>query len=213
MKTIKFLTAIVAASLLMVGCDKNKNNDGEKTVEVEDIYIEGPEADLVVGDTFTIKAVISPDNATNKSIKWSSDNESVATVDKGEVTAVAAGSAVITAKAGGLEATCTVTVKEETPDVLTGTVWVCSSTNHNFPRRLEFKEEASRLFIDNNHYSANDVYTYNKPNLSFSDGDGYLWDEATGIVEGRKMTIDYVRTLMADDSELDRATCVYDRVE
>lgn len=52
------------------------------------------------GDSMTLTAEISPENATDKSITWTSSNESVATVsDKGIVKAVAHGTAVITAKA------------------------------------------------------------------------------------------------------------------
>lgn len=52
---------------------------------------------LNVGDTKTLTATVLPDNATDKSVTWSSDNESVATVVDGVVTAVAVGTATITA--------------------------------------------------------------------------------------------------------------------
>ena len=74
---------------------------------------------LNVGDTETLTATVKPDEATDKTVKWSSSNESVATVDNnGMITAVAAGTATITATAtNGTDAatddktaTCTVTV-------------------------------------------------------------------------------------------------------
>lgn len=57
-------------------------------------------------------ATVKPDNATNKSVTWSSDNESVATVADGVVTAAAAGTAVITVTTtdGGFTTACVVTV-------------------------------------------------------------------------------------------------------
>jgi len=68
---------------------------------------------LEVGETATLKATVKPDNATDKSVTWSSSNKKVATVDKsGKVTAVAEGTAKITAKAGDKTATCTVTVND-----------------------------------------------------------------------------------------------------
>ena len=69
---------------------------------------------LEVGETATLKATVKPDNATDKSVTWSSSNKKVATVDKsGKVTAVAEGTAKITAKAGDKTATCTVTVENK----------------------------------------------------------------------------------------------------
>ena len=72
---------------------------------------------LTVGDVDeTLIATVAPDNATDKTVTWSSDKPEVATVDAatGKVTAVAAGTAVITAKAGDKTATCTVTVNAAT---------------------------------------------------------------------------------------------------
>lgn len=68
---------------------------------------------LDVGGTATLTATITPSNATNQNVTWSSDNESVATVDtNGKVTAVAPGTATITVTTvdGGKTATCAVTV-------------------------------------------------------------------------------------------------------
>ena len=63
--------------------------------------------------TGTITANVSPSNATNKEVVWTSSNTKVATVSNGTVTANAAGTVTITAttKDGGKKATCTVTVK------------------------------------------------------------------------------------------------------
>lgn len=59
----------------------------------------------------TLKATITPSNATNKKITWSTSNSKVATVSGGTVTAVGEGTATITAKtSNGKKATCKVTV-------------------------------------------------------------------------------------------------------
>ena len=59
---------------------------------------------------------MAPDNATDKTVTWTSDKPAVATVDAtGKVTAVAEGEATITAKAGDKTATCKVTVKAAAP--------------------------------------------------------------------------------------------------
>ena len=64
---------------------------------------------LTKGSVTVLTATVSPDDASDKTVQWSSDNPSVATVDQnGRVTAVDAGDAVITASAGGFSASCSV---------------------------------------------------------------------------------------------------------
>ena len=68
---------------------------------------------LDVGGSDTLTATVKPDNATNKAVTWSTSNENVATVDQnGNVKAVGAGTAIITAVSdgSGKTATCEVTV-------------------------------------------------------------------------------------------------------
>ncbi len=69
---------------------------------------------LKEGETGTLTAAVEPENASNKKVSWSSSDETVATVENGIVTAVAEGTATITARTvdGGFEKTCTVTVTE-----------------------------------------------------------------------------------------------------
>ena len=83
-----------------------------KVIPVTGISIEeGATAEVEEGKTVTLTAKVQPDNATDKTVTWTSSNKAIATVADGVVTGVAAGQAVITAKAGDKEATCTVTVK------------------------------------------------------------------------------------------------------
>ena len=65
--------------------------------------------ELNVGETRTLKATRKPRNSTQK-VKWSSSDPSVATVKGGVVTAVAEGSATITARSGSRKASVQVTV-------------------------------------------------------------------------------------------------------
>jgi len=63
------------------------------------------------GETTTLTATVKPDNATDKTVTWSSSNTAIATVDEtGKVTAVKEGTARIIAKAGEKAAECKVTV-------------------------------------------------------------------------------------------------------
>ena len=91
------------------------NETQTPVVEVESVSLNKSEMTLTEGESETLAATVTPDNAENKSIKWSSNNEAVATVDaNGTVTAKSAGTAVITATStNGKSAGCTVTVEKK----------------------------------------------------------------------------------------------------
>lgn len=68
------------------------------TTKVEQIVLNKTEGVLTVGNSITVTATVTPDNATNTTINWTSSDEKVATVDSnGKITAVAAGNATIKA--------------------------------------------------------------------------------------------------------------------
>lgn len=68
------------------------------TTKVEQIALSKTEGVLTVGNSVTVTATVTPDNATNATVNWTSSDEKVATVDSnGKVTAVAAGNATIKA--------------------------------------------------------------------------------------------------------------------
>ena len=87
------------------------------TVSVTGVSLDKTELSLTVGGTETLTATVAPDNATDKTVTWTSSNPSVATVENGVVTAVAPGTAVITATTqdGNHTATCAVTVRPDIP--------------------------------------------------------------------------------------------------
>lgn len=113
------ITAVgVGVAKIMV---KGKNvTSNEVTVTVIDkfavtgVKLNESEKSLQVGDSFTLIATVLPEDARDKTVTWSSDKESVATVKDGVVTAVSPGTAIIkvTAGAGAFSATCSVTVEE-----------------------------------------------------------------------------------------------------
>ena len=86
-----------------------------KAVAVTGVTLTPATATVQVDGTTTLSYSITPDNATDKTVSWSSDDENVATVDaNGKVTGVAEGTAIITVKTndGGFTASCTVEVTE-----------------------------------------------------------------------------------------------------
>ncbi len=86
---------------------------------VDSVTISQETAELKVGETVTLTAEpqYAEGEGDNVNVAWSSSKESVATVLNGVVTAVAEGSATITATAGGKTATCEVTVTKATATV------------------------------------------------------------------------------------------------
>jgi uncharacterized protein YjdB len=72
------------------------------------------EVTLTEGDSETLTATVKPDDATDKTVTWTSSDANVASVDAyGKVTAVKEGQATITAKAGEISASCSVTVNKK----------------------------------------------------------------------------------------------------
>lgn len=84
-------------------------------IHVKSISFESPSIEITEGDSAKLSTIIIPEDATDKSVSWSSTDETVATVNEGVITALAKGLSVITAKTndGGFQAMCIVTVKEK----------------------------------------------------------------------------------------------------
>ncbi|MGN0824214.1 MAG: Ig-like domain-containing protein [Candidatus Coproplasma sp.] len=87
-----------------------------KAVLVTAITLSKTSSALTVGSNETLTATITPDNATNSGVTWSSSDSAVATVDQsGKVTAVKEGTATITATAqdgSGVSASCAYTISK-----------------------------------------------------------------------------------------------------
>ena len=82
-------------------------------VEVTDISLDKTTLELEEGESDILSATVKPDDATDKTVRWSSSDEAIATVADGKVTAVKEGVATITAEAGGKKATCEVKVSKK----------------------------------------------------------------------------------------------------
>ncbi len=89
-----------------------KEEEPEEIISVESLSVDKDEIVLKVNETIKLTAAISPSNATNKNVTWSSSNTNVVTVDNGVISAVGEGSATIVIKTedGGHIALCSVEV-------------------------------------------------------------------------------------------------------
>ena len=118
----KYLPVLTALALLFACTPEENNPSGtdepeggnDKTVHVTGISLDRNSAAIKEGEYITLVATVTPSNADNKSVSWSSSSDAVATVDaSGKVTGVKAGSATITATAadGGMKASCALSVE------------------------------------------------------------------------------------------------------
>jgi len=91
-----------------------RSPDYESDIPITAITFDMTSMYLYVGSTETVTAIITPPNASNQTIAWSSSDSSVVDVNSiGVITAMSEGTAIITATATtGVSANCSVTVKE-----------------------------------------------------------------------------------------------------
>ena len=81
-----------------------------QVISVSSVSLSSSSESLFVGETVQLTAAVLPENATDRTVVWTTSDEGVATVDDGLISAVSAGEATITATAGECSATCIVTV-------------------------------------------------------------------------------------------------------
>lgn len=130
----KFLSLVLTLALTMSLVVLPARADG---VPVTGVTLDASTATLYVGgDTKTLTATVAPDDATNKTVAWTSSNNAVATVNNGVVTAVAAGTATITVTTTDQSktATCAVTVKDKYvvgASAESSTIFVAGETGDN----------------------------------------------------------------------------------
>lgn len=100
--------------------DENQapGDNGSMEVRVESVKLNESSLSMYVGDEYQLIAEIIPSNATNKNVKWSSNNTGNVSVEDGKLHALNIGSATITVTTedGGKIATCTVIVSPQPED-------------------------------------------------------------------------------------------------
>ena len=111
------INPITSQKLLIKSRELERSNeeDKEEIVNVSEVTLNKSELSLVKGASEVLLATVTPANATNKELEWTSSDSSVARVDlTGKITAVSAGTATIMVKTkdGAKVATCKVIVKD-----------------------------------------------------------------------------------------------------
>ena len=154
---LKGLASVFALAVMFGTVSCSDDDEKEGTIAVSAVAVNPTIAAVKPGATVTLSATVTPEDATDKTITWSSSDEKVATVDGGKVTGVAEGTATITAttKSGDKTATCTVTVSEDAPavieDTLEGNITAdrtISAANKNFLKGFVYVKSGATLTIE-----------------------------------------------------------------
>ena len=149
---------------------------GEPLIPVGNVSLDKTEIILSVGETSTLSATVLPDNATDKTVTWSSSKTSVATVSpSGVVAGVSSGYAVITVTTidGGKTATCSVTVKDESSPSMA----VPEAIDLGLPSGLKW---ASFNLGASKPEEYGDYYAWGETEPYFSSLDPLTWKEGKG---------------------------------
>ena len=94
---VLMIAAIAAIGFAFTSCNKFDNELVDREVAISGDGIENGLLRLTVGETVQLSGKILPQNTKEGTIAWTSDDESVATVENGLVTAKSKGEAVISA--------------------------------------------------------------------------------------------------------------------
>lgn len=100
---------LLCATIMFTAC----SDDDDKIIPVTSVELDKSILSLETGKTATLVATITPENAENKNVEWTTSDVTIATVDDGLVTAVKEGKAIITVASiedPTKKATCEVTV-------------------------------------------------------------------------------------------------------
>ena len=167
-------SAVVTVTLsngAKASCTVNVSGGGSTVINPIIVKLNPEWTELAPNKSVQIVATVLPPNTTNKSIKWSSSNTKVATVDgNGKVTAKSAGTAYITATASnGIRAQATIIVKGKAAVKLANSI-VSVGVNDSIPINL-FVENASRSDL---------LWESSDPNIAIVNEDGVITGVSTG---------------------------------
>ena len=159
--------------------NSNNNNSSStkpsQTVKVTGVSLNKTSAEIYLNnDTgFSVSATVSPSNATNKNITWSSSNSNIASVNNGYITAHNPGAATITVKTvdGNKQASINVVVKKKVIVIIGAS-------------------QVTRMVWYKNSYSSS-RYKYNVDNGTLvyvnESGTGIDWQNSTGISRAKSI--------------------------
>ena len=168
------------------GAGGGSGGGGGAPVAVTGITLNQASATIGIGETLSLTYTITPENATDKTVTWTSSDETVATVENGVIKAIKAGEATITAKAGDKTATCAVTVNALTLDLSTVTADTVIANNTTVTGTLGANVKIS--IADGATVTLKDV------TINGTDNDSYKWAGLT-CAGGATITLEGTNTV------------------
>lgn len=169
-----------------------------EVISVSSVSISGSTAALTVGSTRNLSAVITPSNATNKNVVWTSSNSSIATVNSsGKVTAVSPGQVTITVKTddGAHTNSVNIQIESATPadvhqyifsyasenqsGIFTKTNNVITGVNITAVKALSWTQETTGIVPTNN----KNGHGFYMKDYSTTYEESFVWDDA--VMTGR----------------------------
>ena len=193
-RSLRFITAtamLLVTTLVFTGCEGefddlfgewsrptgNVNSGNEKpsgNIAVTSITLDETSLEKKLGDVaVTLTATVKPDDATDKTVTWTSEDPAVASVSNGLVSILGEGTTIITATANdgsGVKATCTVTVK--IPGLLAGKFTINASGD-----QVRFSQGNLQAVIAGYITTDPDHYTYTASSWKFAE---HQWDYIGG---------------------------------
>lgn len=119
------------------------------TVRVTGVTLNESSKEISTRGNLTLTATVSPSNASNKNVTWTSSQPSVATVSGGVVTPVNPGTTVITITTvdGSYTATCNVTVYETTKDAWTILIYMCGANlESDYANQTQIRDDYGNVY-------------------------------------------------------------------
>lgn len=189
------VTAVSAGSATITA----KSDDGGKTatcqvtvnamlVPVSGVSLDKSSIELTEGDKVKLSVTITPENATNKNVTWSSSDEAVAIISDGEITAIKEGNVVVSASVDNFSAMCSVKVNKKIIDV----------------ESITLKTEKKRLKVGETYAISYEVLPAEANNytISFVSGDESVATINNDGIITAKQTGNTTITVMAENKEV-----------
>ena len=174
-----------------------------KVIPVKGVFLDKTQITIKIGESETLTPTITPEDATNKKVSWTSSNDKVATVEDGKVAGVQPGSVTITVTTedGAKTAECTITVKSDlAPSVTVGVEHISAVSAILYGKANLESTTASDLIVGFQYSTSAGILPSNSTTIEAMDADAsYNYSAAiTGLEPATKY---YFRSFVRQDGQ------------